>query len=246
MLHVDFAILKTWHPPLMNATGRKAVWTSASAQGLQLTNSLEEAAWDADPAQVHICQQCGVYGCYEGGYVRITRLEEHVLWTAPYMDETMDRLDIDIVAGAIYERGAVAIPTQVWESWRSRVNSLPAASSFPAATRRELAAAWRMEAHPGLRELPWMEMLAHISESLLASDSLGYDQAMDQVHALLDWFLEAPAEPLVGALKPRKATQARLEFLRFDGPAEQDWPALAYEHGAWFPALGADWLYSEV
>jgi hypothetical protein len=246
VLFVDHAILKAWNPPLRNAGERRATWTSASVQGLQLTNSLEEAAWNVDPAQVHICQQCGTYGCYDGGYARITRLGEHVLWTAPYLNDTMERLDIDSVAGAIFERAAVAIPIRVWESWRNRAPGLPAPQSFPAATRRELAAAWRMEAPPGLREQSWMEMLTHLSQRLLATDSLGYDQAMDQIHALLDWFLEAPTEPLPGDLIPLKATRARLEVLRFDGPADRDWSALAYDQGAWLPALGSEWIYSEA
>ena len=244
MLYVSSAVLKTWHPPLIGAAGSLATWTSVTVHDVQITNTLEGAAWKPDPAQVHMCQRCGEYGCYDGGYVHITRLGKHLLWTAPYRDEGMSELDVDIAANAIYEYAAVAVPLEVWDGWRRIVPSLPAAHSFPPATRRDLAAAWRMEAPPGLREQPLMEMLTRTAHRLLASDSLEYEQALEQLHLLVDWFLEGHDQPLTGELLPLASANARLETLHFDGSAGQDWRALAWGQARWQPALGKDWLYS--
>lgn len=243
MLYVDHAILKTWNPPLRNAVGRP-VWTKVTVQDLQLTNTLEQADWDADLAKVYICPQCGEYGCFDGGYARISRLGNHLLWTADYLDDTLDQLSLDDAALAIYEHASVAIPEQVWDSWRQQAPGLPAAQRFHTATRRELLSAWRLEAPPGLREQPLMEMLARLAHHMLASDSMDKGQALDRLHEKLDWFVEAPDQPLTGDLQPLQQAQARLETFYLDGAPGEDWPALAYHQGEWRIALGAGWFYS--
>lgn len=241
MLYVSSVILKTWQPRLQRPSSAGVRWTSVTAQGVQITNSLEEAVWTGSLPQVHICPQCGMYGCYDGGYARLTCLSQHLLWTAPYADpESPGELDLDSAAEVVYEHASVAIPFEVWESWRRKVPSLPEASAFPAAQRRDLAAAWRLEAPAGLRELPLDGLLERLKPRLLVTDALA------QVHALLDWFLEAPDQPAAGRLAASAEAGAQVETLYFDAApreAAQEWSALVRRGADWLPAFGRFWYF---
>src|SRR5919201_6740045 len=77
-----------WRPDFSSTEQASPHWTRVVCGGEQLTNALNAVDWlNGEPAvQVELCESCGFAGCESGGYVHVSRLNSHVLWTPPHID----------------------------------------------------------------------------------------------------------------------------------------------------------------
>ena len=112
--------------------------------------------------------------------------------------------------------GGVLVPVEEWKCWQGSETKLPAVSSLEQANGVALADAWRMGG--ATRTSGLEEVVPMLRRRLLGADTLG-------------GFVEAAT---VGA---------RVEKLYFDGPQEEDWPALAIGSGQPFLAFDANWVF---
>ena len=190
--------------------------------GVELCNSIDDVEWLESPVQVRLCDQCRVPGCSSGGYVHVSRLGDFVLWTAPQVDD--DRHE---PLPTLQTLGAIAIPAAKW--------SITAADVFQPANNRALADAWALG--PGRpRELS--RLVPMLRGKLAGGDTLDRDDAIAIVERILRSLLDHAAAP--AGVRIVNASGARIETLSFDGPAEEDWPALAFIDGAPHIALSRD------
>jgi hypothetical protein len=181
MLLCDAPESERWTPDFSSSGQRPTEWTRVTCDGLQLINGCEWVDWDADPVQVVLCEACGITDCESGGYVRVTRLGDHVLWTAPVVADEWDRRQYETTQ-AVRAAGAVAIPAVVWATWPG----VPAPASLPAARRADLRAAWEASAPP--------------RADAIASDAGSLEDAFALVDAAARWFDgDAEARALVPA-----------------------------------------------
>jgi hypothetical protein len=124
----------SWRPDFSSSGQASPDWTRLECAGEVLANGLEWVEWEDEPVQVILCEQCGCAGCAEGGRIHLSRLGDHVIWSAPH-----ERNERWAPAPAVERHGAVAIPGATWDVWARVPRNLPATQ------RRDLFAAWRGE-----------------------------------------------------------------------------------------------------
>jgi hypothetical protein len=211
-----------------------------------LTNAIDAVDWFDEPAvQIELCEACGYAHCASGGYVHVSRIGHHVLWTAPDID-----LD-DPVEPSQYRpsepvrrHGAVAIPVEEWQRWRREFADLPSADAFPLAVRRDLLAAWRDEA-PIFGEYEERARLVQlVRERAVAAEPSSLDQALADVEAVAAWLSAEPNVPVDGELVPLSDDRAVMETIYFDvpdavtGPHLREWTPTARLDGTVFAVFG--------
>src|SRR5688500_17319503 len=86
MLLCDAPEFERWKPDFSSSGQESPDWTRVTCAGELVTNALEWIDWEDLPVQAVLCEQCGVTGCELGGRVQLSRLGDHVLWTAPEID----------------------------------------------------------------------------------------------------------------------------------------------------------------
>jgi hypothetical protein len=72
---------------------------------------------------------------------------------------------------------------------------------------------------------------------LLGCDTLDTGDAIDRVQRWVQRLTALAGSTVNGVLRPPEEIGARVEKLYFDGPASEDWPALALSSNADFPLL---------
>ncbi len=72
---------------------------------------------------------------------------------------------------------------------------------------------------------------------LLGCDTMEPGEAIDRVHRWIERLSADAATPIAGVLRKPAEVGAQIETLYFDGPSEQDWPALAIRGSADFLLL---------
>jgi hypothetical protein len=237
MLVCETPQLVRWKPDFSSSEQEDPDWTKVVCGGVEVCNTLEGANWTEDWAvQVEVCAACGVVHCASGGWVHVSRLGHHVLWTraeVDFEDEDASReyRPPDYLPG----HGAVAIPVDEWEAWRASIRQLPSAAEFRPARRRELRRAWE---RPERFEL-------------LAAETEATDDAAAHLRAVADWLAAADAT-VEGELVPAAAIGARLETLyidvpdTFDRPELREWRAYATVDGRLAPAFSGGWTIAPV
>ena len=180
MLVCESPQLLQWRPNLSSSGQASPDWTRLVCDSVELCNTMEWTDWhEPDLVQVIVCEECGHSGCATGGYVRVSHLGSHVLWSPPQRN-TEDEWETHEYrpSHAIIEHGGVAIPVAEWERWRSRFRNVPAAKELPPTQRGELKAAWMIEV-PSLDRLEALSDLTRlVSKSLVAADSYSIDDAL--------------------------------------------------------------------
>jgi hypothetical protein len=213
---------------------------------IELSNALESVRWFESPAvQVVLCEDCGYPGCESGGYVHVSRLGAHVLWTRPHVDES-NPLDAYQYRAAepVRTYGAVAIRAKEWDSWGDRLPDWPSAESFPPTTRHDLFAAWYLEAPlSGTWDAP--ERLVTLTrERVLSTNPSELGDALDGLAALVAWFTDDADAAVNGELVSVTAEGATLETLyvdipdTFDRPVLREWPAYSRRGDLVTPVFG--------
>jgi hypothetical protein len=203
-------------------------WTKLVCAGAELSNSINSVDWFGKPAvQVQLCEECGYAGCASGGYVHVSGLGKHLLWTPPHIDlddpfESHQYRAADVVR----KNGAVAIPAAEWDRWRERFTGLPSPEDFPRTTRRDLLAGWQAEADLfGVWDEPdHLLLVAH--ERAVAAEPSETTGALEGLDALVEWFGSEPGAAVEGELQRLAPDAHVVETLYFDVPDTFDRPVL--------------------
>ena len=211
-----------WQPDFTASSQMSPTWTRVSCRGLQITNSLEWVEWTENPVQVVLCDVCGQERCASGGWVHVSRLDRHVLWSAPQATGGSPRAEEgEEVPRFIRTLGAVALPVEIWNGWSAAIPEVPRADRLPPANHAAVADAWILGP---ARSTP--TLLATLQDRLVGGDTLEKPAAIAMVARMMEHleknaFVNFP-HPVV------EAAGARIETLYFDGPSELDWPAFAF------------------
>jgi len=100
---------------------------SVFSGGVQLVNAGDFADLSSDPTQVHVCEQCGVVGCADGGYVRLRRIDDVCIW----LPDFSAMLAPDWESGyftppaCVKDRGIPAVSRCVYSRLESEMGQLP-------------------------------------------------------------------------------------------------------------------------
>lgn len=244
MIACDDAVLEQWHPDFSSSSQRNPSWTRATCSGVLLCNSLEWVRWLDNPVQVVLCDACGYDGCASGGYIHISRLGNHLLWTRPQINES-DAWERDQYQAAwpLRRFGAVILTLATWTQWREFVPDLPEPNELPLATGREMLDAWLLGARGQRRVASSSELISALRGQVLASDSFAADVAINRVESVLAELSGLEARSAPGRLARATDVGAQVEVLYFDGPAEEDWAALALIGSRVIPAFSREWVF---
>lgn len=191
---------------------------------VQLLNSLEWVEWSDSPAQVVLCEACGVERCEPGGYAEIRRLGDFLLWGAPWIDDPDDATEF-APSYALRKAGPILVPREEWNRWGETVASLPAFEQFGRCRRRDLVWAWLNGSRVVSRSeaLRFPEAIAALEASVVTTENLDAAEAMSRVKTIVAW---AENHPLADVEETIDPWEGEVETLYSDGPGELDWPGL--------------------
>jgi hypothetical protein len=237
-----------WRPDFSSSEQADPNWTKLVCEGVQLSNALGWVDWFDEPAvQVELCEACGHARCESGGYVHVSRLGKHVLWTQPHIDPSDPFESYQYRASEpVRKYGAIAIPAEEWEAWRHRFAELPSSGMFPRTERRDLFDAWLREA-PVFGVWDARDQIAELArERAVAAEPGETANALRSIDAIVHWFREEPDAPVDGELVAVASHGASVETLyvdvpdTFDRPVLHEWPAVARRGGHVAPVFGRE------
>lgn len=215
---------EVWHPDFSTSEQVSPTWTRVTCRGVQIANSLEWPDWQDNPVQVILCDACGHEGCASGGYVHVSRLNRHVLWTAAQSSSDAEYgNDAYEIPRMIRSLGALALPIEVWNGWSATIKELPRADRLIEANYAAVADAWVLGPARSTNTL-----LAHLRDRLVGGTTLDKENAVGLVERTLTYLRRNAQTSFDQPLAGLDELGARLETLYFDGPAEIDWPAFAF------------------
>jgi hypothetical protein len=248
MLACSAPNLVSWRPDFSTSGQASPNWTKLLCDEVQLCNSIEWTEWLERPlVQVELCEQCGYTGCATGGYARISRLADHVLWTPPRPKDVEDAWEREqyTPSTALSKHGAVAIAVTNWAEWRERFPALPSADEFPRTERGDLAAAWTLAAPFGSHSLSGGELVALVRERVVAAEPSTTENALRGVEALVAW-LASDEDVLVEGGLGRADERDSIETLYLDMPDGHktqlvEWRPYAVREARLTLAFGDEW-----
>lgn len=219
-----------WQPNFSSSGQENPDWTKLVCGGVELSNAVTWVEWfdkDEPAVQVQLCEACGIPGCQSGGYVHVSRLGKHVLWTHPRIDESDSFASYQYrPSEAVATHGAVAFPISRWNSWGDELEGLPPATRFPGTTRLDLFFAWQSQAPLfGTWDSP-DQLLSLARERSVAGDPSEPSDTLESLSALARWFREEPDDVVEGELIPLDGSEWAVETLYFDVPDTFDRPVL--------------------
>jgi len=223
-------------PALADAGIPTAPWTRLLHQRIELCNSLEWTVWRNNPVQVQLCDACGTTGCGSGGYIHLSKVADLVIWTNPQLDPATEQYP----ATALKRMGAIGFPTDAWNLIMEASSNVPGLSMMETANGRALADAW---SGMMLRAKAEETLVGTLRRSLLAADTLETDAAIEKIQHWSALFAERDQVAVNGRLLRVAEFNARVETLYFDGPASDDWPALAEWNRSYYPLLDSSQFF---
>ena len=213
-------------------------WTKAECDGYTLSNCLEQVEWSPDPFQVFTCEGCGIMGCKPGGWVRLSRVGNLVLFTRGFHWSGEPSIS------AVEECGSILLPVAIWERWRESVPSIPQFEAIPVIDRATLAEVWISHTLFGTRAERFCDPSPMtLKEELVACDRLQVDEAILLVQKVLDWRRTGNEDQLDGTIQPIGEVDVELETLYFSGSSNRDWTAFAWWQESLTLAFGSEWVF---
>lgn len=245
MLLCDVLEFTEWYPDFSSSEQGSPRWTRVRASGVELLNGLEWVEWDSDDAgpstvQVELCDACGHAGCASGGYVRLSRLGEHVVWSPPRVDASDDWAVAQYEAPwAVRAHGALLISRSSWGQLRSRNRLVPGFETLPQATRRDVELAWITPIRSDDRDVALTVDSA--LDSVVAVSEGELEDAKRNARAVAAWFAEEPDAEVHGDLVNQREELWPV-FLYVDAGKRdggvRSWPAFSLQGGKPYPAFG--------
>jgi hypothetical protein len=243
MLACSALTTSVWSPDLSSSGRDQPRWTRIACDGTELINGLESVAWDAPNIQVQVCEECGTPDCEIGGYVRVTRLADIVLWSAPRPDLEHDwGQEVAVTqftpSVAVQRHGGVIISGDAWEQLRRASQSVPALGDLPPSTRADVEQVWLAEARRGQVFDPASRQ--ELRRQLIAAHPIDLEAAATYVERLAGWFRAEPDAVIDGAFTPVRPDDPALVTLYLDQP-EREWTALFVSDEQASPAFAGAW-----
>jgi len=235
--------VSVWSPDFSSSEQDSPKWTRITCDGAELINGLEAVAWGGPNIQVQVCEQCGTPDCASGGYVRVTRLADLVLWSAPRPELERDWSE-DVAreqftpSVVVQQHGGLLIPGAAWEELRRQDPDVPALAQLPASTRADVEPLWLADARHGRRFDETNRQ--HLRRAVLAAHPADLETATTHVERLARWFRAAPEAAIDGALQPVAGDDPALVTLYLHEP-EREWTALYLVDGRPSPAFSGAW-----
>jgi hypothetical protein len=237
-----------WQPNFSSSGQENPDWTRLICSGVELSNALTWVEWfgeDEPAVQVELCEACGIAGCQSGGYVHVSRLGKHILWTRPHVDPSDSFASYQYrPSEAVATHGAVAFPIAQWNTWSKELRGLPPATTFAGTTRRDLLSAWESEAPVFGRWDSPDHLLSLARERAVAGEPSESRSVLESLDALVRWFREKPDDVVDGELVRVDADDWTVETLyldvpdTFDRPILREWTPLARLEGRVTPLFG--------
>lgn len=246
--------LATWSPDLSGAELNSPTWTKLEYEGETLCNSMEWVEWsNGNPIQVCLCEGCGQTGCNASGFVHVSRLGSHILWTRPKIRPRHSRVGM-MAAELLGRFGAVNIPSTLWHEWQSQFDVLPSDDVFPRTTRSDVLDAWLLGVPAPFRSpdgLLWEEValspidravhiVSTVEDRLLACDRTDVATARQHLAEMIDWVRFAPTQPVDGRFADPSSCGALVDTLYLDSEGPNEWHAFACTNEGIAIAFGAD------
>jgi hypothetical protein len=241
-----------WQPNFSSSGQENPDWTKLICAGVELSNAITWVEWfdeDEPAVQVQLCEACGIAGCESGGYVHVSRLGEHILWTHPHIDPSDSFASYQYrPSEAVATHSAVAFPITHWNGWSEELRGLPVATKFPGTTRRDLLFAWQSEAPLFGRWDSPDQLVSLARERAVAGEPSEPDGALESLDALVRWFREEPEGVIDGELVPLDADEWTVETLffdvpdTFDRPVLREWAPLARREGRATALFGGEFV----
>lgn len=215
------AELVSWEPDFSSSGQDNPTLAKILYGKIQLTNALNHVDWQENPVQVVLCETCGFDGCADGGWVNITRLGDHLLWTRPKFSfpiKGVRETKQYETSGSVSNNGSVLVLGHEWDRWvkKFKVNRtypsglleennklykvLPekplVVSVFHQATRYELGEAWLGEFRSILGIVPVGEILDRLRERILIVDGMEIAQALEIIEQIINWINKSQDDAL--------------------------------------------------
>ncbi len=241
MIYCDSPTTEVWSPAPQEVLPRPT-WTKLLFGGRTLCNSLEAVRWSVQPVELLVCEGCWSAGCRMANLARMVCLGEHLILLPPAWD-TIDPHIRSFIGPQNLLPEAVLMPRATWDGLRQRTPRLPAVEAFPLAVRQDLASLW-LGAMP---EAVWVADLSRLDDrlrSVLASDPVEREEAVEIVRNLAGWVAESPESPVEGRIVRCDEQTGPINTLYFDGTGIPEWLAFATgtEHAF---AFGSEWVFRE-
>lgn len=222
--------------------------------GETLCNGVEGVEWNSgNPIQVSLCESCGQTGCNASGFVHVSRLGSHILWTRPAIRPGHSPVGMT-AAEILGQFGAVIIPSSMWHEWQSQFDDLPSDDVFPRTTRADILDAWLLGVPAPFRSpdgLLWEEValspidravhiMSTVEDRLLACDRTDVDTARQHLTEMIDWVHSDPTLPVAGGFANPSSCGALVGTLYLDSKRTEEWHAFAYTNEGIAIAFSAD------
>lgn len=243
MLVISDAKLVQWRPDLNGPAPASPTWTKIQVGDLVLTNAAEAIHWTHKPAQLIVCERCGIPYCAQGNKATVTRLHDHLLITQPHSEPepwNYERPHENETLPLLAQAKSCLIPLERWLAWSEQLPSLPAAADFTPTTRRELAFAWLDETPLGNSPMA----LKHWQRLVQQADCA--DELVTAVAKWTSWLLARSSARLSGYFAAAREVADEVAEVRLRHSAETIIFHLARLDGIWYPAIDTQIVYAPV
>jgi len=198
---------------------RPSLWTrtpSLRADGVEICNDVRALGREGSATQMLVCEECGQELCAPGGWVRMRRVADQVVW-APHFPERGEETDYSLVyespASYIEERGAPIFDRTTWNRISSEIAGVPALEELPVLAVSEGLRILQIEApYHILGQFPSPPKLN--GELFLAVTEGDLTAEVSAVAAFVDRFAHSDVE-LAGPLEEFAPIEFHLDVPRF-------------------------------
>ncbi len=236
MVYCDSLENVKWAPDFSSSGVKSLTWTKLVCKGIELCNSIKDIEWGVNPIQVKICDACGSTGCASGGYIKISKFSDYLIWTRPDKENFDEFQEVQYAPSwKLLKHGPIIIPIEIWNELRKNFLNLPLPTVYPDTTRADVADAWFLETKRLIQNNSIGELFTELREKLIASDTMEGPEVIEIIQSIIEWVNSNPKEPVSGTIE--KVDKSHVETLYFDGPQTEDWPAFIKRNGKLFLGL---------
>lgn len=156
--------------------GGPVVWTKLLGDGIELSNCIERADWQAEPVFPFVCDECFSTACAAIGLAKIRRTSTQIVWLPPTSisrswppKEELERRGI---------QDTYLINRSDWDSHSLQCAELPPADSFPPTNYADLYRLWLQQRPVCAIERYENSFVRHLRANCIASHPLDFAEAV--------------------------------------------------------------------
>lgn len=199
--------------------GGPVVWRRLTADGIELSNCIELADWDTEPAFPFVCADCFSTSCAACGLARIRRTATQLVWLPPTSISRSWPPQKELEQRGIQD--AYLIDQADWDRQSARHSQLPPVESFPPMTEGDLYRLWLQQRPRCAVEQYEDSFVRHLRRNCIASHPLEIAEAIAAI-AEFERRLSMSDVQFVGHLDHVEPDPDSVQTFYFDG---RDTPA---------------------